>query len=132
MYYPGDGPVLGRFLRARREQLSPVAVGLPSGRRRRTPGLRREEVAQLCGVSPTWISWLEQGRVKSVSVPTLTALATALRLSRAERAYLFELAGRPDPTRNVVPTASGASLQQFVDAIRTPAYVLDRHWDPVA
>ncbi|MGH8141840.1 MAG: helix-turn-helix transcriptional regulator [Steroidobacteraceae bacterium] len=132
MYHPGDGPSLGRFLRVRREQLSPGAVGLPTGRRRRTPGLRREELAQLCGVSPTWIAWLEQGRVKSVSVPTMTALAKALKLSRAERAYLFELAGRPDPTRTTAPPASGESLQKLVDAIDTPAYVLDRHWDPVA
>ncbi len=132
MYHPSDASSLGSFLRARREQLSPAAVGLPAGRRRRTPGLRREELAQLCGVSPTWIAWLEQGRVKSVSVPTMTALATTLKLSRAERAHLFELAGRPDPTRAATPPASGESLQKLVDAIETPAYVLDRHWDPVA
>lgn len=130
MYHPD--PSLGSFLRARREQLSPATVGLPAGRRRRTPGLRREELAQLCGVSPTWIAWLEQGRVKSVSVPTMAALATALKLSRAERAYLFELAGRPDPMRGFVPPASGESLQKLVDAIDAPAYVLDRHWDPLA
>jgi transcriptional regulator with XRE-family HTH domain len=132
MYHPGDGPSLGGFLRARREQLSPAAAGLPAGRRRRTPGLRREELAQLCGVSPTWIAWLEQDRVKSISVPTMTALATALKLSRAERAYLFELAGRPDPTPATAPPANVESLQKLVDAIDTPAYVLDRHWDPVA
>lgn len=132
MYHPNNSPSLGSFLRARREQLSPAAVGLPAGRRRRTPGLRREELAQLCGVSPTWIAWLEQDRVKSVSVPTMIALATSLKLSRAERAYLFELAGRPDPTRAAAPPASGESLQKLVDAINTPAYVLDRHWDPVA
>jgi transcriptional regulator with XRE-family HTH domain len=130
MYQPGQS--LGSFLRARREQLSPAAMGLPAGKRRRTPGLRREELAQLCGVSPTWIAWLEQGRVKSVSVPTMTALATALKLSRAERAYLFELTGRPDPLRGIAPPASGESLQKLVDAIDSPAYVLDRHWDPVA
>lgn len=132
MYHAGDASSLGRFLRTRREQLSPAAAGLPPGRRRRTPGLRREELAQLCGVSPTWIAWLEQGRVKSISVPTITALAGALNLSRAERAYLFELAGRADPTRTNAPPASGASLQQLVDCIDAPAYVLDRHWDPVA
>jgi transcriptional regulator with XRE-family HTH domain len=107
-------------------------VGLPAGRRRRTPGLRREELAQLCGVSPTWIAWLEQGRVKSVSVPTMAALATALKLSRAERAYLSELTGRPDPMRGLAPPGSGESLQKLIDAIDSPAYVLDRHWDPVA
>jgi transcriptional regulator with XRE-family HTH domain len=132
MYHPSHGPSLASFLRVRREQMSPAAVGLTAGRRRRTPGLRREELAHLCGVSPTWIAWLEQGRVKSISVPTMTALATALKLSRAERAYLFELAGRPDPMRATAPPASGESLQKLVDAIDTPAYVLDRHWDPVA
>ena len=132
MYHAGEGSSLGRFLRTRREQRSPAAAGLPAGGRRRTPGLRREELAQLCGVSPTWIAWLEQGRVKSVSVPTISALATALNLSRAERAYLFELAGRADPTRASAPPANGASLQRLVDSIDTPAYVLDRHWDPAA
>ena len=132
MYHVHDRASLGRFLRARREQLSPAVVGLPEGKRRRTPGLRREELAQLCGVSPTWIAWLEQGRVKSVSVPTLVALAAALKFSHAERAYLFELAGRPDASRSTAGPASRESLQKLVDAINAPAYMLDRHWDAVA
>lgn len=132
MYHPFSASSLGDFLRARREHLQPADTGLPAGRRRRTPGLRREEVAQLCGVSPTWIAWIEQGRVKSLSVPTLAALSTALRLSRAERTYLFELASRPDPSVRQVPHAHGRSLQRLVDAIAAPAYVLDRHWDPMA
>ena len=80
---------LGDFLRSRREKLTPKAVGLPIGRRRRTPGLRREEVAQRCGVSPTWYTWIEQGRPVSASADALARIADALRLSRAERAYLF-------------------------------------------
>src|SRR5215472_9229840 len=88
---------LGAFLRALRERQSPVDFGLPAGTRRRTPGLRREEVAQLCGLSATWYSWIEQGRDVSVSPTALARLAAALRLGRAERAYLFELAGKRDP-----------------------------------
>ena len=99
MYHAGDGSSLGRFSRTRREPLSPAAAGLPPGRRRRTPGLRREELAQLCGVSPTWIAWLEQGRVKSISVPTMIALASALKLSRAERAERVVAELRADSAR---------------------------------
>src|SRR5271154_7138086 len=85
---------LGVFLRAHRERLPPPASA-PG--RRRTPGLRREEVAEACGVSLTWITWLEQGRNVSASPPALARLAEALRLTPAERAYLFELAGKRDP-----------------------------------
>ncbi len=88
---------LGDFLRAQRDRLRPEDFGLPTGQRRRAPGLRREEAAQLCGISPTWFTWIEQGRTASVSVPTLAAIARGLHLSRAERAYLFELASRADP-----------------------------------
>ena len=80
----------------------PAASGLPAGRRRRTPGLRREEVAQLCGLSVTWYTWIEQGREISLSPAALARLAAALRLDRAERAYLFELAGKRDPEEGVV------------------------------
>src|SRR5215207_3409763 len=88
---------LGEFLRAQRDRLRPEDFGLPAGQRRRAPGLRREEAAQLCGISPTWFAWIEQGRTQGISVTTLAALARGLRLSRAERAYLFELAARADP-----------------------------------
>src|SRR6202035_1067361 len=88
---------LGDFVRAQREKLKPAAFGLPGAGRRRTPGLRREEVAQLCGLSVTWYTWLEQGREVSVSPTAVARLANALRLGRAERAYLFELAGKRDP-----------------------------------
>src|SRR5260370_1086536 len=78
---------LGEFIRTHRERLTPAEVGLPPGPRRRTPGLRREEVAQLCGVSPTWYTWIEQGRPVSASADALARIAVPLRLSRAERAY---------------------------------------------
>lgn len=126
-----DGALLGAFLRARRDGLRPHDVGLPAGMRRRAPGLRREEVAQLCGISPTWYTWLEQGRITGVSVVTLAAIARGLRLSRAERSYVFQLAARADPEQS----AGGVTahpLSALVQAVRTPAYVLDRHWDAVA
>ncbi|GGL68701.1 DNA-binding protein [Streptomyces fumigatiscleroticus] len=88
---------LAAFLRSRRERITPERVGLPRGRRRRTPGLRREEVAQLSAVGVTWYTWLEQARDIQVSVQVLDALARALLLDRSERAHLFQLAGAVDP-----------------------------------
>ncbi|ALV35822.1 XRE family transcriptional regulator [Streptomyces sp. CdTB01] len=89
---------LAAFLRSRRERIAPEEVGLPRGRRRRTPGLRREEVAQLSAVGVTWYTWLEQGRDIQVSVQVLDALARTLKLDPTERAHLFQLAGAVDPT----------------------------------
>ncbi|MEK0082408.1 helix-turn-helix transcriptional regulator [Geminicoccaceae bacterium SYSU G07066] len=122
---------LGDFLRVRRERLMPQHVGIPAGPRRRTPGLRREEVAQLCGLSVTWYSWIEQGRDVSVSPTALARIARALRLDRAERAYLFELAGRKDPQLDPHGDATDLPdvLADCVEAIRSPAYVLDRLWN---
>jgi transcriptional regulator with XRE-family HTH domain len=125
---------LGAFLRSRRDRLTPAEVGLAAGRRRRAPGLRREELAQLCGISPTWYTWIEQGRDVSVSAAALGRLGDALRLTRAERRYLFALAGKHDPRGGrmpddaPVPTALGAT----VDAVAFPAYILDRRWNIVA
>jgi transcriptional regulator with XRE-family HTH domain len=118
---------LGDFVRAHRARLAPV----PGGRRRRTPGLRREEVAQLCGISPTWYTWIEQGREVSVSPAALARLAEALQLSPAERAYLFELAGKRDPTRRRADEAMDASraIVAAIEAIAVPAYLLDRCWN---
>jgi len=120
---------LGAFVRVQRDRLTPASVGMPPGGRRRAPGLRREEVAQLCGFSPTWYTWIEQGRDVSISPPALVRLARALRLSRAERAYLFELAGKRDPDPEAgqpepVPQAVLACLPE----IAAPAYLLDRTW----
>ncbi|HVW41591.1 MAG TPA: helix-turn-helix transcriptional regulator [Amycolatopsis sp.] len=88
---------LGSFLRSRRERLTPVQVGLPAFGRRRTPGLRREEVAQLAGVGVTWYTWLEQGRDIHASEQVLDAIAGTLRMDPYERDHLFTLAGVPAP-----------------------------------
>ncbi len=121
---------LGDFIRARREGLAPASAGLVGSARRRTPGLRREEVAQLAGLSTTWYTWIEQGREVSMSPSALARLASALRLGRAERAYLFELADKRDPQ----PGHGGAddlppAVLACLDAIAAPAYILDRSWN---
>jgi transcriptional regulator with XRE-family HTH domain len=125
---------LGAFLQAHRARLEPAALGLPPAGRRRTPGLRREEVAQLSGLSVTWYTWIEQGRDVSVSPAALTRLARALQLSAAERGYLFNLAGKRDPAGPAAAAASEvpAALGAAVRAIGAPAYVLDRQWNAVA
>jgi transcriptional regulator with XRE-family HTH domain len=120
---------LGEFLRTQRERIRPAALGQPSGSRRRTPGLRREEAAQLCSVSATWYTWIEQGREVSVSTSTLVRLARGLGMSHAERAYLFELAGKLDPDWSRDPPQDiPPSVLACVDAIDAPAYILDRYW----
>jgi len=130
--------VLGEFLKARRARVSPTSCGFAAGARRRTPGLRREEVAQLCAISATWYTWLEQGREIAVSGAVLERLARALRLNDAERTHLFQLAGRTE-ARTVAGTEAVTeaarkppALQLAVDAIREPAYVLGRHYEPLA
>jgi transcriptional regulator with XRE-family HTH domain len=118
--------LLGDFLRTHRARARPSAAG----GRRRTPGLRREELAAQAGISATWCAWIEQGRPVQASPETLGRLARALALTRAERAYLFELAGRLDPD---APDASQgdapASLFAAVEAIAHPAYGLDPLWN---
>src|SRR5271163_4184097 len=88
---------LGAFLRSRRERLVPADVGLQVGARRRTPGLRREEVAMLAGVGTTWYTWLEQGRDVKPSSEVLSAVSGALRLDPIERRHVFVLHDRPAP-----------------------------------
>jgi len=129
--HDGARPSLGDFLRARRDRLRPRDFGFPLGRRR-APGLRREEAAQLCGVSPTWYTWIEQGRTTAISVETLSAIAVGLRLSRAERAYLFELGSRADPAPPRLQGSDPQRLSALVHAVQPPAYILDRHWDALA
>src|SRR5580658_3746362 len=124
----------GEFLRSRRERLTPSAVGLPDGFRRRTPGLRREEVALLARVGATWYTWLEQGRDVRPSAEVLTALADALRLDAAERRHLFVLNDRPPPERRPTgPEQVEQPLLRMLDSLTSqPAYVLGRRWDVLA
>jgi transcriptional regulator with XRE-family HTH domain len=126
--------LIGAFLRRRREQLRAADVGLPASRsvRRRTPGLRREEMAQICGMSPTWYAWIEQGRDISVSAAALARLADAIQLTPAERSYLFQLTRRRDPMeppRELEEESEPSrTLRDAVNAIAAPAYLLDRLW----
>lgn len=116
--------LLGRFVRSRREALPPTAGG-----RRRTPGLRREEVAERCGISTAWYAWVEQGRDIALSPGALGRLAGALGLTAAERAYLFELALQRDPFPGAPgPDAVPPALEAAVAAVGPPAYLLDRLW----
>lgn len=123
---------LGEFILAHRERIKPIDVGLPDGGRRRTPGLRREELAQLCEVSPTWLAWLEQGRPVSASGKMLGKLADAMHLTIAERAYLFNVAEKLDPKLTVEGIEPAEGFGTIVDAIKAPAYILNRQWDVVA
>lgn len=128
--------VLSEFLKSARARLSPATVGLPEGTRRRTPGLRREEVAALANVSSTWYTWLEQGRDISVSPLVLDSVATALRLTSDERKYIFALArdtGSPASTpKDEVPDIS-PSLSRMIAELRCcPAVISDRRCNIVA
>lgn len=124
---------LGAFLRSTRARVTPAQHGLPPGVRRRTPGLRREEIAHLCGISTTWYTWIEQGREVSVSVDVWCRLADALRLARAERHYLFSLAECADPEAGRLDAiALPDGLQDCVNSIRCPAYILDQSWNVLA
>ena len=121
----------GAFLRSRRERLVPSEVGLPQGFRRRTPGLRREEVAQLAGVGTTWYTWLEQGREIRPSNAVLSALSDVLRLDPAERQHLFSLYDRSTIGRRLPGEEHvGEPLQRMVDGLAgQPAFVLGWRWD---
>jgi transcriptional regulator with XRE-family HTH domain len=122
---------LGDFLKSRRQRLTPTSAGLRSGRRRLTPGLRREEVAELAGVGTTWYTWLEQARDIRPSEVTLRSIARALRLTKVERDYLLDLAlKRPPRTGYDVPATP--VLLSIVNGIPSPAIVLGPSWDVVA
>ncbi|MGQ7933909.1 helix-turn-helix transcriptional regulator [Paraburkholderia sp. D1E] len=121
----------GDFLRSRRKKLTPDAAGLNDGRRRRTPGLRREEVAELAGIGVDWYVRLEQGRVVSPSESTLDALAQALRLDKAEAAHLRALARRDEP-RAFVRESVPPTIERLVASLDLPAYVTGRRWDLLA
>jgi transcriptional regulator with XRE-family HTH domain len=140
----GDPRALGELLRSRRERLTPEDVGLPPGTRRRTLGLRREEVAQLANVSATYYTFLEQGRPVRPSEQVLDALAAALRMTQAERAYLLTLAYGPDGIPADGPVDGGADgaplperVSPGVDALVQrlepyPTLVKGRRWDVLA
>jgi transcriptional regulator with XRE-family HTH domain len=124
---------LAEFLRSRRARLNPVDAGFANGSRRRTPGLRREEVAQLAEVGVSWYTWLEQGRDIHVSEPLLERLAGALRLTATERGHLFELAhGRPPSLPTIAPAEASLALRHVVDAYPFPALVSTLRWDVLA
>ncbi|MEU8697050.1 helix-turn-helix transcriptional regulator [Streptomyces sp. NPDC048680] len=131
----GDGErrrVLAEFLRTRRARVQPGDVGIEAGLRRRTPGLRREELALLSGVSVTWYTWLEQARDIRVSRQVLLSLARVLRLSPAEIRHLFALAGQVSPPE-AAARAGTPALQRLVDALDpNPAYLLAPNWDLLA
>ncbi|MQY09068.1 helix-turn-helix transcriptional regulator [Actinomadura macrotermitis] len=124
---------LAAFLRSRRERITPDDVGMPPGPRRRTPGLRREEVAQLAGVGVTWYTWLEQGRPINASPQVLDAVARTLRLDAAERGHLYRLAEVPE----AAPVPGGEPLppdiQQILDGLDPlPAAVANGRCDVLA
>ena len=125
---------LAEFLRSRRARLLPADVGLPPGARRRTPGLRREEVADLAGIGTTWYTWLEQGRDIRVSADVLDNLARALRLTPDERAHLFRVAHRQPPPRALAPweEASPSARRLLATFGGAPAYIMGRRWDLLA
>ncbi|MEV7728113.1 helix-turn-helix transcriptional regulator [Streptomyces sp. NPDC101733] len=119
----------------RRARVSPTEAGLPDGgARRRTPGLRREEVAVLAGVGASWYQWLEQGRDITVSAQVLDSVSRVLKLSSAERRHLYVLAGLNPPALEVEPGARDMchGLKRLIDAwMPFPAHILDRYWNTV-
>ncbi|NNN35478.1 helix-turn-helix domain-containing protein [Streptomyces sp. S3(2020)] len=124
---------LAAFLRHRREHITPEQVGLPRGRRRRTPGLRREEVAHLSAVGVTWYTWLEQARDIQVSIQVLDALARTLLLDPSERAHLFQLAGAADPTPATSCPSITPALRQVIEQMEPiPACVQNSRYDILA
>lgn len=123
---------LGDFLRALRLRLEPTAFGFVAGRRR-TSGLRREEVAQLACISPTWYTWLEQGRGGAPSREVLNRIASGLRLTSLEREHLFILAfGHPPDAKFTISADITPRLQRVLDTLTIPAIVKTVTWDVIA
>ncbi|HEX4791463.1 MAG TPA: helix-turn-helix transcriptional regulator [Actinospica sp.] len=124
------------FLTSRRAQVSPEQAGMPAGGgRRRTPGLRREEVAVLAGVGVSWYQWLEQGRDITVSGQVLDSVGRVLRLSEPERQHLYALAGLTPPLLRSSPLQEGCSLalKRMIDAwLPNPGHIVDRYWNITA
>jgi transcriptional regulator with XRE-family HTH domain len=128
-----DTNSLGTYLRDRRAKLDPTAFGFPL-QRRRTPGLRREEVAQRANVSATWYTWLEQGRGGAPSADVLDRIARAMMLTDIEREHLFLLGlGRPPEVRYRAPEGISPRLQRVLDTLEySPAFIRTATWDLVA
>lgn len=125
MATPEFGPAIRRW----RDRVPPDAVGLPAGGHRRASGLRREELAQLAGISVDYVTRLEQGRASNPSSQVVEALARALRLSADERAHLYRLAGLAPPSPQTVPVFIPASVQRLLDRLSgTPVAVYDAIW----
>ncbi|MFI6996011.1 helix-turn-helix transcriptional regulator [Nocardia sp. NPDC050175] len=119
----------GKAVRRWRDRVAPEAAGLPAGGHRRAPGLRREELALLAGISVDYITRLEQGRASNPSTQVVEALARGLRLSATERAHLFRLAGLALPDPDTVPTYITSSVQRVLDRLTgTPVAVYDATW----
>ena len=139
-YEPKDGAArragerrraeLGEFLKTRRAQLSPGDFGMPRGSRRRTPGLRREEVALLAGVGVTWYTWLEQGRQINASTQVLDAVAGTLRLDRVEREHLYRLAEATPVRTECVLTTVPDTIREIVHSLEPlPATLINSRFD---
>ncbi len=128
-----DANSLGTYLKDRRAKLDPAAFGFPL-KRRRTPGLRREEVAQRANVSATWYTWLEQGRGGAPSADVLDRIARAMMLTDVEREHLFLLGlGRPPEVRYHAPEGISPRLQRVLDTLEySPAFVRTATWDVIA
>ncbi|XEC31313.1 helix-turn-helix domain-containing protein [Streptomyces fradiae] len=125
---------LREFLMSRRARVSPAEAGLPDGGRRRTPGLRREEVAVLAGVGVSWYQWLEQGRDITVSAQVLDSVARVLRLSPTERRHLYVLAALNPPAPELAPEDRDMcqGLRRLIDAwMPFPAHIMDQYWNTV-
>jgi transcriptional regulator with XRE-family HTH domain len=128
--HAGRRTELSEFLRARRSRIRPTDVGLPPGLRRRTPGLRREEVAQLAGVGVTWYTWLEQGRPIRASVQVLDAVARTLRLDQAETEHLYRLAEVPAAPADAAPVACPGAVREILESLEPlPAMLLNSRHD---
>lgn len=125
---------LADFLKTRRQKILPSQVGLASTARRRTPGLRREEVAQLSGIGLTWYTWLEQGRPIHVSASIVESLSRALLLDNQERRHLYLLANQPVPNdlQECQGTVSAALAHVLESLVPCPSFVTDPRWNIVA
>jgi transcriptional regulator with XRE-family HTH domain len=125
---------LSSFVRQHRERLTPTDVGLLVSGRRRTTGLRREELAALAGVGLTWYTWFEQGRNVNVSPAFLENISRALHLDSAERTHLFYLSGHPAPEQEISsPKEIPRGVQDMIDSLHGwPAYVKDARWQILA